>query len=185
MVDVLIPGELSVFAQVLKDYEIDFNQARTVLENEAKESMRAISCTTVEDFVTAVMSGDLEYFLPIMDMPFSTGQNYLLPAQTIVRAIIRDTANAAEHRITVDELRYLYNVMVGRSDNARKFGKHMSRQGLDSHPMRIGGKVSRGFAIHWGLSDNAVEELQKLYLTEVDHQFGDDGKITPLLRAHD
>jgi hypothetical protein len=182
---VLIPGELPIFAQVLKDFNVDYAQARTVIENEAKQQMRAVSRTTIEDFVSAFLAGDLDYFLPILDMPYSVGQNYLLPAQTIIRAIIRDTATATEHRITVEELRYLYNIMVGRSDNVRKFGKLLHRHGLGSQKLRIAGRVVWGYAVHWGLSDNDVENLKGIYLNDVDLHFGDNPKVTPILRAYD
>lgn len=185
IVKMAIPQELGMFAQILKDYDVDFKKARTPLENAAKDKMRTLSQTTIEEFVAAVRQGDLEYFIPVLDMPFSTGQNYLMPAQAIIKAIIRDTAVATMHKMSTDELRYLYNVMVGKSENVQKFGKLMSRMGLDNRNIRIGGKIVRGYAIHWGLSDNSIETLQQIYLSDADLQFGDDPKVRPLLRAID
>ena len=168
-----IPNELPMFAQIMKDFMVDMKQARTVIENDAKKAMRTVSRTSIEDFVNALRGGDIEFFLPILDMPYSApGTSYVVPAQTMLKGVLRDMDRTLDHKLTTEEARILYNSFIGHSDNGRKFGKLMGRHGLVSSKHRINGKIQVGYAVQWNLRLNDLKTLQDLHLSETDKQFG-------------
>lgn len=177
VINELIPRELPMFGVHMQHFLVDNLKARTVLETAGKIEMREVSRTTIEDFVHAFRHGDLEYFLPIMDMPYqSPGTGYVLPAQTQLKEFLRDF-DQKKQRISVEALRILYIAFIGPSDNVNKFGKMMSRYGLHSERIRFGRTVKRGYIVEWNLRDNNIADLQERYLDPIDHQFGNNDKI--------
>lgn len=177
LVNTLIPEELPMFAAHMRHFDIDLNRARTVEENAAKQAIREVSRTTIEDFTEAVKLGDLEFFLPILDMPYQApGAGYVLPAQAIMKSILKDYGEDTS-KLTIDELRIIYCAFIGPSDNSRKFGKLMARHGLMGKRIKRGGRVHRGYAISWSLSENDIDVLRETYLTPIDNSFGSN--ITP------
>ena len=174
IIEHVIPRELSAFALHMQHFDIDLASARTAIENAAKREMRRVSRTTIEDFVDAVQTGNLEFFLPIMEMPYQApGAGYVLPAQTLLKEAIRDY-NKRGQRLSIEQLRVLYVAFIGPSDNSTKFGKMVSRYGLNSHRIRVGKTVTRGFIIDWNLHDNAIDDIKERYLDSIDQRFGDN-----------
>ena len=174
-----IPTELELFAKHMLNFEIDLVSAKTVLENEAKAEMRITSRTSVEDFVKAYKEGDLDFFLPILDMPVDPmNTSYVRPAQTLMKTFLMEYGDDSS-KVTVEELRILYNAFIGKSENSIKFSKMMNRYGLTSRKVRIRGQSTRGFVNRWLLHDNDIEGLRMLYLSANDLAFR-NGKVTPL-----
>ena len=168
--NVTIPLELPMFAQVLKDFIIDEVAARTALQNDAKRVVREASTTSVEEFMEAIKTGNLDYFLPILDTPYSTpGLDYSTPAKLILKRILSDWEIAEKpiFKMTTDQIRVLYSCMVGRSDNISKFGKLLARYGLRTKNMRIGKTTKVGLEIHWTLNFHDYKELQEEYCADV------------------
>lgn len=164
--------ELPYFASFLLEWEIDETAVILPLENEAKAEMREASSDSIDLFVRAVVEGDLDYFVPILDEPLRMGaEDYLLAAKNIMKAIIRDFESDKEHRMFISELRPLYNVLCGRADNEHKFGKMLSRHGLKTQRFRRGHTNKRGVGIVWRLQHNDLNALRREYLSEDDQRF--------------
>jgi hypothetical protein len=112
-------------------------------------------------------------------MPYNApnGQ-YILPAQTIVKGILRDIDKGEQHKISIEELRILYCALVSaKCENAMKFSKLIGRHGLHTQRLRINTIITRGFQIQWNIEDNSIEDLRERYLTNVDYAFAPD-KLT-------
>jgi hypothetical protein len=179
----ILPQELALFGLHIQHFLIDRVKARSVLQTEGKIAMREVSRTTIEDFVHAVKHGDLEFFLPIMDMPYQApGAGYVLPAQTTMKEFIRDFDGKVQ-KLSIESLRILYVAFIGPSDNSNKFGKMLGKYGLPSARIRFGKVVGRGFYVQWNLNENNIEDLRERYLDAADHSFGtnlEPEKVVPL-----
>lgn len=178
-VNVQIPSELQNFACTMMHFKVDKAKARAVIENDAKVQMRIVAQTSITDFIHAVKGGDFEFFIPVLDMPYNApnGQ-YILPAQTIIKGILRDIDKGEQHKISVEELRILYCALVSaKCENAMKFSKLIGRHGLHTSRIKMDKIVMRGFKIHWNIANNSVEDLRERYLTNVDYAFAPD-KLT-------
>jgi hypothetical protein len=170
----LIPQELPRFAMHMQHFHTNSVAARTVLETASKIEMREVSRTTIEDFVHAIQTGDLEYFLPILDMPYQApGAGYVLPAQTQMKEFIRDYDGKTQ-KISIEALRIIYVAFIGPSDNANKFSKMLNRSGLKSTRIKFGKSVKRGYYIEWNLTNNSIDQLREQYLDSIDHEFGNN-----------
>lgn len=176
VLDVMIPSELQNFACVMAHYKVDEVQSRAALENEAKKQMRVVSQSSIQDFVHAFKHGDFEFFIPVLDMPYNApnGQ-YIIPAQTIVKAHLRDMDKGDMHKISIEELRILYCALISaKSENSMKFSKLIGRHGLRTSRLRINTIITRGFQIQWNLANNSIEDLRERYLDGVDYSFAPD-----------
>lgn len=176
IIDVLIPSELQNFACAMAHYKVDTVAARAVLENEAKKQMRIVSQSSISDFVHAFQHGDLEFFIPVLDMPYNAPNGvYVLPAQTIIKGHLRDMEKGDMHKVSIEELRILYCALISaKSENAMKFSKLIGRHGLRTTRLRINNIITRGFQIQWNLANNTIEDLRERYLTSVDYSFEPD-----------
>lgn len=172
----LCRDELPLFASFLLAYEVDEMAVILPLENTAKAVMREASADSADLFVEAVMRGDLDYFVPILDEPYRmSGEDYTLAAKNLVKAFIRDCSDNPDDAMVVftSELRPLYNVLCGRAENEHKFGKLLSRHGLQTELIRRGKTVKRGVRIRWTLVHNKLEELRELHLNALDNSYAD------------
>ena len=70
----------------MDSFQIDVRMAHTALENKAKQDMKTISMSVLEEFANAIKINDLEYFIEILDIPLtntfdagsiSTAQRYI------------------------------------------------------------------------------------------------------------
>lgn len=174
-----IPDELPVFARIMREFVIDERKARTCLDNEAKRAVRYASATSVQEFIDALKTGDLEYFLPILDLPYAApGTDYTTPAKLILTGIIRDWDDTRKTacKLTTDQLRILYNCTVGRVDNVNKFGKLLAHNGLETKHVRVNKVTKRGVDIFWSLRYNKIEDLQRQYVIDAAATFD---KVVP------
>lgn len=167
--------ELPAFASFLLQFKVDLKSVILPIENAAKEEMREASSDSIDLFVRAVIEGDLEYFLPVLDeKPRIYGEDHSFAARNIVKAIVRDFEEGKEERIFMSELRPLYNVLCGRAENEHKFGKLLSRHGLQPERLRRGKMNRRGIRVTWKLKDNTIKDLREEFLDEADYKVKED-----------
>ena len=172
-----IPAELPYFAQHMLHFQVDMASAKTVIENDAKAAMRVTTRTSIEDFVRAFKEGDLEFFLPILEMPPDpSNTGYIRPAQALMKTFLLDYGE--ETRVTVEQLRVIYCSFIGNSENAVKFAKMLKRYGMDSRSIRVRKRASRGYTTRWKLEANNIKDLTDMYITEVDRAL--QGNITSI-----
>ena len=80
----LIEKELGQFSSYLKHFKLDEGAARRPRHTEAKEEMRESSMRSHEVFANALKTGDLEFFLEVMDIPVGVSNRDLIkPAQKL------------------------------------------------------------------------------------------------------
>lgn len=174
-----IPAELGLFAKHMLNFKVDLGSAGTVLENDAKAEMRVTSRTSVEDFVRAYKEGDLDFFLPILDMPVDPmNTSYVRPAQNLMKSFLMDYGQA-NSKVTVEELRIIYNAFIGKSENGIKFSKMMNRYGMPSKKVKVRGTTCRGYSNKWITHENEIEGLRMLYLSANDLAFR-NGEVHPI-----
>lgn len=164
--------ELPRLARFLLEWDIDETAVILPLENQAKADMREASSDSADLFVRAVLEGDLDYFLPVLDEPLRIGgDDYTLAAKNLVKAIVRDYRENEETRMFISELRPLYNVLCGKAENEHKFGKLLSRHGLRAVQLRRGHTKKRGVSIVWKLKENDINAVRAEYITADDRRF--------------
>ncbi len=183
--DKLIPAEMPKFARIMKEFIIDKKQAHTCLNNAAKRAVRAASSTSVEEFIQALKTGDFEYFLPILDLPYSTpGTDYATPAKLLMKKVLLDWDNDEKivSKLTTDQIRILYCCLIGRVDNVNKFGKLLGRNGIKPKKIRLGKVTKSGLEIFWSLNENNIEALKETYCVDTNLQFAN--KVVPIETAN-
>ena len=131
-----------------------------------KQEMKEAAATSADEFVDAIKKGNLDYFIPIMEQDVMTSSEYLMAAKTTITWFIKEYNPEEPMKIFVRDLRPLYNVLCGKSENDYKFGKLMSRHGLVAKKMRVAGNTGRGVEVFWQLFDNDIKDLKEKYLKE-------------------
>lgn len=158
-----IRGELTQFAKFLNAYEANIDQARVALNNEAKEGMREAGQDWIDQMVTAVEEGNLEYFLQYTEL---TGDTSQIAVHSQYIEIIKRWAAAAgrsESVVTGAELHVAYMHLGGGNPmGTAKFGRFLAHRNLKLQPMWHAGekKVLRGLKVVWKLSDEAREQYK-------------------------
>jgi hypothetical protein len=180
-----IPKELPLFAYIMRTFVTDMVMARTALDNEAKRVVREVSKTSIDEFVDAIKTGDLEYFIPILDMPHSpAGVDYTTPCKLMLKKFLMEWSDEDNVlcSLTTDQLRMFYCCMIGRIDSTKKFGKLLQKHGITTSRIRIGSVIKRGLRIVWVLQQNSIKDLQDTYCVEMNLQYTQ--KIVPLRKEN-
>jgi hypothetical protein len=167
--------EVPYFSAFLQHYQTDMMATIIPIENQAKQEMKEAARDAVDMFVDALINGNLDYFVPILDeKPKLVGEDYVLAAQNLMKAIIRDFTPNTEQILFVAEIRILYNVLCGKAENEHRFGKILARHGFKASLYRRGQIVKRGCKVIWVEGQNEVSVLQSIYLTDFDRKYSRD-----------
>ena len=166
--------ELYVLAGTLKTFKVNERMAHTVLENSAKEEMRQVSMSVLEEFATAIKSGDLPFFTDILDIPLTNAFDAggISTAQRYVKNWIA-VANE-ELVIPVAHLKLVYDILTDSKNkmSVRDFTKAMSRLNIKPSRKRIGTdrttSAPRGVVITWIITEDIKDNLIKDYFDSND-----------------
>lgn len=158
-----IDGELELFAQFMNAFEVDIEQARVALDNDSKQAMRAASNSWVDDFCSAVKSGDFEYFIEnaLHFQPTRPEDQTLhLTAKRIVSswALASIQTRSLDVSVAVDDLRVVYILMSGKEARPAEFAKLLNRRGLVSQ-----GRGAKFVNIQWNFADYDLNDLLTQY----------------------
>jgi len=166
--------ELYVFAGALKSFQVNERMAHTVLENTAKDEMRQVSMSVLEEFATAIKTGDLPFFTDILDIPLTNAFDAggISTAQRYVKNWIA-TANE-ELVIPIAHLKLVYDILTDSKNkmSVRDFTKAMSRLNIKPSRKRIGtdrtASAPRGVVITWIITEDIKDNLIKDYFDSND-----------------
>ena len=166
--------ELYVFAGALKSFQVNERMAHTVLENTAKDEMRQVSMSVLEEFATAIKTGDLPFFTDILDIPLTNAFDAggISTAQRYVKNWIA-TANE-ELVIPMAHLKLVYDILTDSKNkmSVRDFTKAMTRLNIKPSRKRIGtdrtASAPRGVVITWIITEDIKDNLIKDYFDSND-----------------
>lgn len=167
-----LPNELPLFAELLNQVEYEQAVVQSPIMTEAKQQMIEVSKNTVDHFVAAVRTGNIDYFTEVLDVSASTGNEYVHPAKLIVKSWIKN--NEKVSLIWLQELLTLYNAIIGKCDSDRKLSKMFRARGMEPGQIKRNGLNRRGFQVQWRYSDNTREDLIDAYFTDDELQFGSE-----------
>lgn len=158
-----INDELEQYAGYLMNYEVDKQLAHIALENEAKVRAAELSKNTVEEFATAVLTGDLRYFIDLSREHVS-GQDMYSALGTFRQGLnqwITDAKAGKESAIHVDELLCAYKVMTGNSKHTgAKFKKSMEHKSAPARrSLKLGKTKPFGWIVDWNLNEEERNEM--------------------------
>ena len=156
-----IASEREHFAGYLLGYKVDKLMAHTCLENEAKTQAKALSKTSIEEFVAAIQTGDMQYFVDASDeKPAEPGliSDY--------RKILNQWIDDAKHEVTtiapVSELLVAYKVICSedRGMKTEKFKKMMGHKSLPAKRLRDKhGARPWGWKVEWDIDQETLRNI--------------------------
>ncbi len=161
-----LEGELDSFAHLLYTQPYDEARARTALDNPAKDELRELGRTSVDEFCEALRFGDLDFFIehlphsPLTQSPAPAIMGDNTAAKSMFDYWIANLGR--EMIVTVTEMEMLYNMAANRirlQGQAMRFTKMLGKHGLHVRKnMRDNrGRPVRGIYIRWTLSTIPVE----------------------------
>lgn len=164
--------ELFMFAGFMNAFDVDVLQATRALENAAKSSMKSVSMSLPEEFCHAVKSGDLEFFVPVLDLDVSDTFNAgrILAAKRAVTNWIEATRDGIDCVARPEDLRMVYQAQMEVSHSSREFNKMLERGGLnitrarvESHGDKPEKKQVRGIPVSWSATPEWLNEVYETY----------------------
>ena len=162
----LCKSELPDFAAFITQYKYDSLKAQTTRMTDAKQQMIKANQDASDEYCDALRDGDLDFFLPILDLPpFGLGQDHIASAQSVLRNILASYTVGSEIPMWTSELRAMYNVMIAPCDKDIVFGKILAKRGIVMGRVRKYSRQARGLTMVWKIESD-IDELRKLYLED-------------------
>jgi len=132
-----INKELLNFAGVLNNFKYQERLVRTVFQNQAKETMRNLAMEMSEQFAMHVLTGNLEYFIDILDIETNNIINApsIMTAQRLIKAWIVESQREEKDyysQMSYEDLRILYHVLLEPHSrlSQKEFKHRMERHGV-------------------------------------------------------
>lgn len=173
-----LEAELDAFAGYLATFVVEERMVNTCIDNTAKDHMRHVSMSILEEFCEALKRGDLLFFSDILDINTANAANMneVATAQRIVKGWIA----LAKHKyavIPMEHLRTVFHVQTEANPrhSQREFAKQMSRNGIVPVRKRPPG-VERdvnpvsGVVVNWQQDEIEVMRLIKTYFDATDER---------------
>ena len=169
-----LSSELYYFAGVLQAFQVDNRMAHTALENDAKQQMKQVSMSVLEEFAHAIKEKNLEYFIEILDIEITNtfDAGGIASAQRYVKDWISKAG--VETVIPMQHFKVVYDVLTDSRNklSQRDFSKAMSRLNIVTRRKRVSSdkhaSIPRGVVITWKLEDNVKDTLIKDHFDEKD-----------------
>lgn len=170
--------ELDDFAGYLQTFKMDVRLVHTCIDNTAKESMRQVSMSVMEEFAEALKQGNLLFFSDILDINTANAMNMneVASAQRIVKGWIIQ-AKDEYTVIPMEHLRTVFHVQTEANPrlSQRDFSKRMSRLGIvpiRKRPANADRDVSpsRGFVAKWQQDELEIKRLIHQYFDAADQR---------------
>lgn len=162
-----LDAELPAFAGYLSAYEVNIEQARRPLMNDAKRAMREASQDSLEQMAQAVIDGNLEYFFSFLDTSAASVVN--LVAWANYKSTLRRWLDASNQEYVVrrGDLMdaYVYLMNPQGVPGPHKFGRMMAHKNVmlnKLHRCPATKEVLRGFKTKWVAGEEQIEEWKKM-----------------------
>jgi hypothetical protein len=147
----LIPGELQNFHDFLIGYPVDRNAVATPLENEDRDAMIAVSQSSVDTVVNALLDGDMKFLLDQLPSTMAYSGNahkaskiadYKHAVQTI---LVRADAKTGDCTISRDELHVIFEYVVGNMpESPNKFTSLLKHHRIRTGYVWVDGRTVHG-----------------------------------------
>ena len=150
-----LADELQAFHDFLMCYAVDKVAAATPLDNEARTNMIAMSQTTAESTASALIDGDIAYFVDQLptDDKYKTDMTRLAKVSAYRRTlfdIISRTRTDGSCNIARDELFVIFDYTVGNMNpSPTSFTKYLGHRQIEVKNMSINQKSVRGIQTTW------------------------------------
>lgn len=139
-------------------------------------TMKELDRLLNQDFVTAISSGDLSFFLHIYAENIGINSDTACREAEVQESILRRWLKAAKKEqscpVSIEELNTMFEVFTGEPRSSVEFGKLLTEYDAPKRTtVRLNGKVTRGFKVNWTtwslshLEDyppNAIKALEEL-----------------------
>lgn len=146
-IEVLIPAELSTFARYLLAYKVDITKATKPLNNEAKLEMREAARDTVAVFIEALETGDICYFLEILD---ASSNDQSMTADAAIKRWAEGVNSGKATPVTTAELHSVYRFISQTNMPVAKFAVMMVKRGIPKpQDIEVRGHATRGIEVEW------------------------------------
>jgi len=174
----LMTEELDAFAGYLQTFKIDERMVQTCIDNTAKNQMRHVSMSIMEEFAEALKRGDLLFFSDILEINISNAQNMneVSTAQRIVKGWIA-LAKFTYMVIPMEHLRTVFHVQTEANPrlSQREFAKQMSKFGIVPGRKRMPGAGREthpvtGVIVNWQQDELEIHRLIKVYFDATDER---------------
>jgi len=159
--------ELQEFHHYLMSYAVDKDQARTVLQSAARNTLIELSQTTSESTASAVQEGDMEFFLD--QLP--TDDSYKVDAKRLALVeeyrrtlcnILSRTKADGKCNVQRDELFVIFNYTVGgMSASPTTFTRFLGHRQIEVKPVSVYNKIVRGVPVAWTSAVNFPKHLKE------------------------
>jgi len=165
--------ELMNLVEFINAFEADPIQAYRPLDNMAKQLMRDASMTWIDHFITAVKTGDLDYFVEkILTIEASQAAdiNTQMNAERIVKGWVANEGN--DEQVSTQELHTLCNAIENHAFSKEKFAKMLGKRGVITTklPMVNGARKGRGVIKVFRLIEFTQEELIAHHFSPTDKE---------------
>lgn len=161
--------ELLPFVAHMLRYKVDVSKAKSVLNNDAKKAMHALSVNSVQQIADAFRHGDMEFFIEYVMNRDTLDNQFVLPGQNIIKGILMhyDSGSEDGYKLRSNEANILYAAITGVRENNIKFGRMMGLHGLRTEQFRYLGETGKGYKINWVLKTMNVVELRAKYCKDM------------------
>ena len=156
-----IEGELQTFAGYLLGYEVDKRAAHTCLENEAKVQAKALSKTSIEEFVDSTRLGDMQYFI---DGTQEHTHDQALGGmyQEVLNRWISDAKDSGFSMVSAADLLIAYKVICSedRGMKIEKFKKMLGHKNMPAKRLQLpsGGRIW-GWKVTWDVDMETLRNI--------------------------
>lgn len=152
-----IDKELQAFHDYLLHYPVDKVKANTVLDTTDRQTMISISESAVDTVGSAFIDGKFAFFmeqLPSATVPitpntpeYNKAEDYKVVLQTLLARTDRNTGRC---NITRDELRVVFNYVVGNMPTSpNKFTSLLKHHRIHMSQVWVNSANERGIAVTW------------------------------------
>jgi len=160
-----IRSELTSFASILMNIEVDVEKAKTPLENEARKKLMYLTQNSLEIMFGAITTGNLEFFIDLLpsDSSGSLDPLHSMDLQHYITVLKEAEACAkakVPHKLTRDQARTLAHYALNdMPKSAHKFSSLSKHHGIQFTRVSKEGRKCQAITVDWALSDIRVDDI--------------------------
>tara|TARA_B100000902_G_scaffold393264_1_gene447159 strand:- start:1820 stop:4336 length:2517 start_codon:yes stop_codon:yes gene_type:complete len=174
-----IEEELPLFAGYLATFKVSERLVKTPIVNEAKELMRQVSLSDIEEFFQSFRTGDLLSFIDVLDIDVTDVMkaNEYMTAKRTVKGWIADSKRPY-CMIKLAQMKVIYDVLIATHStrmSPKQFGKVALKNGIKVVRKRPHGAhrsvhAVQGAEVKWKLDDLERQDLINKYFKDPEDQ---------------